>query len=73
MTRKIITMKNKSGGDLDLGNTISLFIGNIVLYKAESFPMLYPLMRMKFYLDEVNEVTADQIGVRKIGAVIQYK
>lgn len=70
---KLKTSGNKSGGDLDLGNTISLFIGNIVLYKAESFPMLYPLMRMKFYLDEVNEVTADQIGVRKIGAVIQYK
>lgn len=57
----------------DLGTVIKLFIGKIELYRANSFPLLYPYMRMKFYLDEADEVARDQIGVRKIGAVIQYR
>lgn len=56
-----------------LGNVIKLFIKDIVLYRADSFPLLYPSMRMKFYLDEADEVSRDQIGIRKIGAVIQYQ
>ena len=56
-----------------LGADISIYIGKIVLYEAESFPLLYPRMRMKFYLDEVPEDQKDKIGIRKVGAVIQYQ
>ena len=67
---KNVTTSNTAG---TLGADISLYIGNIVLYEAESFPLLYPMMRMKFYLDEANSSDLDNIGIRKVGAVIQYQ
>ena len=67
---KNVTSSNTAG---TLGADISIYIGNIVLYEAESFPLLYPMMRMKFYLDEANSSDLDNIGIRKVGAVIQYQ
>ena len=57
----------------DLGDTITLYIGYIVLYKARTIPIFHSMMRMKFYLDEANSVSRDQIGIRKIGAILEYK
>lgn len=62
---------NESGQSL--GNTISLYIGNISLYRANSLPLVYPYFRMKFYLDGADNVSRDQIGIRKLGAIIQYQ
>lgn len=52
---------------------LSIYIKDICLYKAKTFPFLYPKMRMKIYLDDVDEISQDQIEIRKLGAVIQYK
>ena len=62
---------NESGQSL--GNTISLYIGNISLYRANSLPLVYPYFRMKFYLDGADDISRDQIGIRKLGAIIQYQ
>lgn len=67
---KNVTTSSPAGA---LGSTITLYVGNIVLYKAQSIPIMYPMMRMKFYLDEVNDISRDKIGIRKIGAVIEYQ
>lgn len=67
---KNVTESNTEG---TLGSDISIYIGKIMLYEAESFPLLHPMMRMKFYLDEANSSDLDKIGIRKVGAVIQYK
>lgn len=57
----------------DRGNTISIYIRNIVLYKAETIPLMHPIMRMKFYLDDADEISREQIQIRKIGTVIEYQ
>ena len=67
---------SSSGTELegaDGAKSINLFIGNIVLYKAETIPIFHPVMRMKFYLDDVEEIERDTISIRKIGAVLDYQ
>ena len=67
---KNVTDANPNGA---LGADITLYIGNITLYRAETFPMLYPMMRMKMYLDKADSISRDQIGIRKLGAIIEYQ
>lgn len=67
---KNVTTESPKGA---LGETITLYVGNIILYKATSIPILYPMMRMKFYLDEIDSISRDKVGIRKIGTVIQYQ
>lgn len=54
-------------------DTISLYIGNITLYKAKTIPIVYPVMRMKFYFDDMDDITLEKSGIRKIGTVLQYR
>lgn len=56
-----------------LGNTITLYIGNISLYKAKTIPFLYQVMRAKFYLDDASETVKDQLAIRKIGTILNYR
>ena len=59
---------------------VNLFVGKIVLYKAETIPMFHKKIRFKMYLtedgeilyDKDKEVTNETIGIRKIGAVLDY-
>lgn len=59
---------------------VNLFVGKIVLYKAKTIPMFHKKIRFKMYLTEDGEilydkdrkVTNDTIGIRKIGAVLDY-
>lgn len=51
--------------------SISLYIGKIVLYKAESIPMFHKKMRYKIYNNNVNNILSS--GIRKVGCVIEYK
>lgn len=72
-TKRFKNYANKLKNGTELGDAITLYIGNITLYKAESFPLMHPSMRMKIYLDDVEEVKRDSVGIRKLGAVIQYR
>lgn len=56
-----------------LGEHITLYIGNISLYKAETIPIFHWVMRMKFYLDDADEVSREKIGIRKIGTILNYR
>ena len=59
---------------------VNLFVGKIVLYKAETIPMFHKKIRFKMYLTEDGEILYDKdrkttnetIGIRKIGAVLDY-
>ena len=70
---KLRTINGNEQKGCDNNYSLSLFIGNIVLYQAKTIPIFHPTMRMKFYLDGVNEVTRKLIGIRKIGAVLDYQ
>lgn len=65
-------LKTSSTGT-NLGDTISLYVGNISLYRANSLPLVYPYFRTKIYLDGADSISRDQIGIRKLGAIIQYQ
>lgn len=58
---------------------INIFIGKIVLYKAETIPIFHRRMRFKFYntdkdgLNTTSSITENDISIRKIGAVLDYK
>lgn len=67
---KNVTTEHPEG---TLGEYITLYVGNIRLYRAKTMPFFYPYMRMKFYLDDADEVSREKIGIRKIGAIIQYQ
>lgn len=61
------------------GNWMSLFIGKIVLYKAETIPMFHNTMRLKLYsatngeIDhQEQDITNESINIRKIGTVVDY-
>lgn len=62
-----------NGQDWGFGNTIDLFIGNIILYQAETMPFFHPTMRMKFYFDDMTQLDRNNSGIRKIGVVIDYQ
>ena len=59
---------------------VNLFIGKIVLYKAETIPMVHKRIRFKLYSSKNGEIlfekdkkmSNDSIGIRKIGAVLDY-
>ena len=58
---------------------INLFLGNITLYRARTFPFYHDKMRFKFYsttngeIDHSDEDISDEtIEIRKIGAVLDY-
>ena len=70
---KTKTKAKETDPEVSIGDSITLYIGKIVLYKATSIPILYPKMRMKIYLDEVEEIKRSLVGIRKLGVVIQYK
>lgn len=58
----------------DIDEYITFFIKNISLHEAEHIPLYHPNIRMKLYgkvKDGSKDV--DSPGVRKIGAVIEYK
>lgn len=57
----------------NLGDTISIYIGNISLYKARTIPIFHWVMRMKFYLDDADEQTKEQLGIRKLGTILNYR
>lgn len=58
---------------------INIFIGKIVLYKAETIPIFHKKMRFKFYnttkdgLKTDTQISREDISIRKIGAVLDYK
>ena len=58
---------------------INIFIGKVVLYKAETIPIFHRKMRFKFYntdkdgLTTSSTITEEDIQIRKIGAVLDYK
>lgn len=56
-----------------LGDKITLYIGNISLYRAKTIPIFHWVMRMKFYLDDADAVSKDKIGIRKIGTILNYR
>lgn len=51
------------------------FIKNIVLHEAEHIPMFHPNVRMKIYSKAADgsDTNVEAVGIRKIGAVIEYK
>lgn len=54
---------------------ITIFIKNIFLHEAEHIPLFHPNVRMKLYGQQKESATSDvdSPGVRKVGAVIEYK
>lgn len=53
--------------------SISLFFGDIVLYKARTIPMMHQHMRMKIYLDNMSKISRELVEIRKLGVVAEYK
>ena len=58
---------------------INLFIGKIVLYKAETIPMFHEKIRFKFYTlvngqirHDNDSSRTDSVKIRKIGSVLDY-
>ena len=51
---------------------ISLYVGKIVLYKAESIPIFHKNMRFKLYNNNMNNSNTSAF-VRKVGCVLEYK
>ena len=71
--------QNNEATNEDKKETINIFIGKIVLYKAETIPMLHKKMRFKFYSTVNGEIehrdeaiTPETISIRKIGSVLDY-
>ncbi len=58
---------------IDNRQSINLFFGNIMLYKARTIPMMHQYMRMKIYLDNMSQVSRESVKIRKIGTVVEYK
>ena len=61
------------------GNHVNIFLGKIVVYKAETIPMFHNKMRFKLYSVTNGEInhstetkTSKSISVRKIGTVVDY-
>lgn len=52
-----------------------LFFKNIVLHEATHIPMFHPNLRMKIYskAQDGQDTNIEAVGIRKIGAVIEYK
>lgn len=73
VTEETTTSGTTTTTTISLGNKISLYIGKIALYKAKTIPMMHPIMRMKFYFDEMDEITVEKSGIRKIGTIIEYQ
>lgn len=76
-TDKFKTMMNKTVDTNSKGDHINLFIGKIVLYKAETIPMFHEMMRFKLYSTTNGEidhtaVANDGINIRKIGTIVDY-
>lgn len=71
--KKLKTVGGALQNGIDGNKTISLFIGNIVLYQARTIPMFHPRMRMKFYFDQAKKDDLDHISIRKIGVVADYQ
>lgn len=59
----------------DANACVHLFIKNIVLHEAEHIPMFHPNVRMKIYskAQDGSDTQIEAVGIRKIGAVIEYK
>lgn len=59
----------------DASPFMHIFIKNMVLHEAEHIPLFHPNMRMKIYskANDGNSKTFDAVGIRKVGAVIEYK
>lgn len=61
----------------DNAGYVSLYIGKIVLYKAETIPMLYKNIRLKIYDNNRFEGwvgrNVNLATIRKVGCVIEYK
>ena len=70
---------DKTNKNWDKKPMINIFIGKVVLYKAETIPIFHKKMRFKFYntdkdgLTTKNTITEEDIQIRKIGAVLDYK
>lgn len=72
-TPKFKEYAGKLKQNIENGNNITLYIGNISLYRAETIPIFHPMMRMKFYLDDASEIAQSKIAIRKVGAVLDYQ
>lgn len=64
-----------ASSDTDYDKYIHLLIKNMVLHEAEHIPMFHPNVRMKIYSKKTDgsDTDVEAIGIRKIGAVIEYK
>lgn len=51
------------------------FIKNMVLHEAEHIPLFHPNVRMKIYSKAADgsDTNVEAVGIRKIGAIIEYK
>ena len=61
------------------GNSVNLFLGKIVVYKAETIPMFHKKMRYKLYsstngkIDHNDtDISNDALNIRKLGVVVDY-
>lgn len=59
----------------DTSQYMHFFIKNMVLHEAEHIPMFHPNVRMKIYskAEDGSDTDVEAVGVRKVGAVIEYK
>ena len=59
----------------DTNNYMHFFIKNMVLHEAEHIPMFHPNVRMKIYSKAADgsDTNVEAVGIRKIGAIIEYK
>lgn len=73
-------MQEIRAGDVDTTTTtdtttiddyISLYIGKIVLYRAETIPIFHKNMRLKIYNNNIGNGLSSEL--RKIGCVLEYK
>ena len=55
------------------GDNITIYIGKISLYRAETIPIFHHIMRMKFYLDDATEIEKSKSSIRKVGAILDYQ
>ena len=59
----------------DTNNYMHFFIKNMVLHEAEHIPLFHPNVRMKIYSKAADgsDTNVEAVGIRKIGAIIEYK
>ena len=59
----------------DTSQYMHFFIKNMVLHEAEHIPMFHPNVRIKIYskAEDGSDTDVEAVGVRKVGAVIEYK